>query len=299
MRSILHIGAHKTASTHLQIGLRWAADALSARGVAVFTPPTLRAPDLGLQDYVALPPGDKRARDHGARLSAAFARPAERLLISEENILGNAHARDMIEGRRFYPRAETVVPRVLELLPPGPKVVALAMRDPASFLTSAYSQRLMSGAPDRFDHFLQGLSPLSLSWFDFVTRLRAAVPDARFVLWRFEDYPAIARPVLSTLLGPDAAAEVRLGHAIAHPGLSAKAQLAVMAEAPALREMGQKAARERIAALREAAPKGPDAPGFDPFLPSLKARSARAYQEDVARIAQMPGVTLLLRDGVE
>jgi len=298
MHSIVHIGAHKTASTHLQIGLRRAGSALTRHGVTVFTPPALRAPELGLQDYLGLPPGDKRLAEHGARLRAAFGGPAERLVISEENILGNAHAHDMIRSRRFYPRAEAVVPQVLDLLPPGPKTVALAMRDPASFLTSAYSQRLMSGAPDRFDHFLEGLSPLEMSWFDLVTRLRVAAPDARIVIWRFEDYPSIAGPVLRALLGP-AATEVPLANAAAHPGLSAQAHLAVMAEAPALREMGQQAARARIAALREAHPKGPDAPGFDPFLPSIKARSARAYHEDVGRIATIPGVTLLLRDGVE
>ena len=297
MHSIVHIGAHKTASTHLQIGLRRAEGALAQHGIALFTPPALRAPELGLQDYLGLSPDDEAAGEHGARLRAAFGRPAERLVISEENILGNAHAHDMIRSRRFYPRAETVVPRVLDLLPSGPKTLALAIRDPASFLTSAYSQRLMSGVPDRFDHFLEGLSPLQMSWFDLVSRLRAALPDARIVIWRFEDYPSIAGPVLRALLGPPAA-EVPLAHAAAHPGLSARAHLAVMAEAPALSAMDRDAARERIAALREAHPKAPDAPAFDPFLPRIKAQSLRAYREDVARIAKVAGVTLLLRDGL-
>lgn len=299
IRRVLHIGAHKTASTHLQLCLQRAESALSAHGVAVFTPRRLRAPDLLLQDYVTRPPEDEGRAEHGARLRAAFATGARRLVISEENILGNAHAQELMQSAQFYPRAEQVVPRVLELLPPGPRVLALAVREPASFIVSAYSQRLMSGASDSFDQFLNGLNPLSLSWFDLVVRLRRAAPFAQIIVWRYEDYPAIAPSVLAELLGPQPAAAVQMEASVEHPGLSAQAHLAVMAEAETLRALDPDTARARIRALRDLHPKGPDAAPFDPFLPSFKARAAQAYHEDVARLAEMRGVRLLERDGVE
>lgn len=301
MDSVVHLGAHKTASTHLQIALQRAQAQLQALGLGVFTPRHLRAPELGLQDYVTRAADDPARIDHAARLRAAFAATAtRRLVVTEENILGNAHDPELMRHARFYPRAEAVVPRVMELLPDGACTLALAIRDPASFLVSAYSQRLMSGAPDAFDAFLSGLDPRVLSWADLVERLRRAAPRARIIVWRFEDYPAVAPAVLAAILGREGAAQVRLDSAVAHPGLSALAHAALMSEADALRARGRAEARNRAMELREALPKGPAAPAFDPFAPELKAESAQAYRADIRRLTAIDGVRLIsLADGVE
>lgn len=300
MRIIVHIGAHKTASTHLQLALERGRVALGARGVAVFGPDQLRRRGLGLPEYLGAPPGSAEA--HGARIRAALALSVGRLLLSDENILGNAHNVELIRTARFYPRAEARLAMLNALLPGDGQAVggqgaaltfALAIRDPAGFLASAYAQRLMSGRLEAFEDYIGTLDPAELRWSELVMRLRAAFPQAQWLLWRYEDYPAVAPQVLTALLGAEASL-ARLGPGIAHPGLSAAAHAALMAEVPTLAGQGEAAIRARAAELRHALPKAPDRPGLMPFGPAVLARSAAAYAEDQRRLAELPGLQLLV-----
>lgn len=103
----------------------------------------------------------------------------------------------------------------------------------------------------------------------------------------------MAPQLLAALLGAEASL-ARLGPGIAHPGLSAAAHAALMAEAPRLAGQGEAAIRARVAELREALPKTPDRPGLMPFGPDVQARSAAAYAEDQRRLAELPGLRLLV-----
>ncbi|MFN3954081.1 MAG: hypothetical protein ACK4LQ_06460 [Pararhodobacter sp.] len=290
MRIIVHIGAHKTASTHLQLALERGRAALGARGVAVFGPDQLRRRGLGLPEYLSAPAGSAEA--HGARIRAALGAGAERLVVSDENILGNAHNVELIRTGRFYPRAASRLQALLALLPAGEVTLALAIRDPARFLTSAYAQRLMSGKLEPFADYIGALQPATLRWSDLVGRLRGVVPGAGWHIWRYEDYPAVAPRVLDVLLGGHAAL-ARPGPGIAHPGLSARAHAALMAEAAALAGLGEAAIRARVAELRRAFPKAPDAPGMALFDADALRRSAAAYGEDTLALAALPGVCVL------
>ena len=122
-----------------------------------------------------------------------------------------------------------------------------------------------------------------------MARLAGALPDARFVLWRYEDYPGVAPKVLQEMLG-DGAALVRPGASHAHPGLSARAHSAVMAECGMLATLGQDSACIRVEALRAAFPKGEEYPAFQPFDAPTLRRSAAAYAHDQAFISALPGV---------
>ncbi|MCC5971230.1 MAG: hypothetical protein JJU15_14905 [Pararhodobacter sp.] len=286
MQIILHIGAHKTASTHLQHGLARARPALQAQGVAVFGPDQLRRRGLGLPEYLSAAEEDP---DHGARLRAAFAQPCERLVLSDENILGSAHNVELIRTARFYDRAAHRLERLAALLPPGRLMLALGIRNPAGFLASAYVQRLMSGRLERFEDYAQALDPARLQWSELVARVRTVLPDAAWSVWRYEDYPGNAPAVLQTLLGP-AHARVPLGDGVAHPGLSAKAHDILMREAPELEGQGEDAIRERVKALRAAWPKGPGQPGVQPLDAEALRRADAAYACDCAQLAGVCGL---------
>ena len=293
MKIILHIGAHKTASTHLQLALGRARADLAAHGVGLILPEALRRNGLRLGDYLSIQPED---RSLGATIRQAFARAASGaafLLISEENILGNAHQPAMIREARLYPAAHSRLERLRRLLPDAPVVLAMAMRNPADFLTSAYSQRLMSGRLEPFETFRAGLDPAALSWHDLLLRLRAALPDSPCVLWRQEDYPAIAPAVLSALLGAQAAGAVRPKPGRAHPGLSRPALDALLAEAETLVPQGEEAARARVRALRQRFARDKGHPPLALFDADTAARAARAYDKDLRRIAALPGIVLL------
>lgn len=292
---VLHLGAHKTASTHLQLALGRARAALAGQGVAMFLPEDLRRNGLRLADCLSSQPED---RSHNAVIRKALgeaARGARLLLISEENILGSAHQPAMIREARLYPDAGARLARLGMLLPAGRVTMALAMRNPAGFLVSAYSQRLLSGRIEHFEHYRGGLDPAALSWRDLVARLRAALPDAGLVLWAYEDYPAIAGQVLAAMLGREGARHVRPGPGRAHPGLSAAAQAALMAEAPALADAGPEAVQARARALRRQFDRGRGHAPLAPLDEPTSIRAAAAYAQEIAQLAAEPGVSLLAK----
>jgi len=282
---ILHLGAHKTASTHLQQALNRAAGRLAARGVAVWLPEGLRRDGLRLQDWLGLAGED---RGHEAQLRAAFAAPAARLVISEENALGQCPGAELVADPMLYPRAGERLARLLALVPPGPLTLALALREGAGLVASCYSQALMAGRPVPFQRMFGGLDPARLDWADLVGRLRAAAPGARLLVWDHADWPAVAPQVARALLGPEAAHLVPSATP-AHPGLSAAAVARLLAEAPA----DPQAARDLARRLRAELDKTRGHAPFDPWAAPARARAARAHAQALARLAAMPGVTLL------
>jgi len=289
LQIILHIGAHKTASTHLQMAMTRGRGALEGQRVAYFGPDELRRRGLGVPEYLS---ADVEDTAHGERIRAALATPCARLVLSDENLLGNAHNVEMIRTARLYDRAVARLARLAPLLPPGRVVLALGIRNPAGFLVSAYAQRLMSGRVQSYADYTRGLDPARLRWVDLIERLQTALPHAACHVWRYEDYPANAPRVLETLLGA-AASAARPGPGVAHPGLSAQAHEILMAEAPALATQGEEVIKARVKALRTAWPKGAQHPGFQPYDPAMLRRAEAAYSEDCACIATMPGVHAL------
>lgn len=281
----LHLGAHKTASTHLQKAL--AAACAGADGVCFLGPETLRAPGCLIEPLLAF------GRDHpdGAQAAACLHEriaDADHVLLSEENILGTAHSRQMLREKRFYPGAELRLERLVAALPRGPVTLHMAVRDPAGYLVSAYCQRLYSGHVLPFATFVAGVSLQDMLWSEVVRRLMSVAGVDRCVLWRYEDYqeilPQIAGALLPTRLSPRFLPEPGL----VHPGLTVQAHDWLMAQ--------HAAGRSPDGLAKEARARWPKTPGAMPFAPfdsARLARSARAYAADIAAVAILDRVTLL------
>ena len=164
----------------------------------------------------------------------------------------------------------------------------LGVRDPAGFLASAYTQWLMSGRTGDFAAYLDGADPAGLAWSELATRLLAVPGVAGLTVWRYEDYPAVLPRVLARMLPEGLDAGIRPLPQVVHPGLSAAAHAAVMAE------LAAGASPEGLARrLRAAYPKSDGQPGYQPFDAATRAASATAYAADLARLARLPGATVL------
>ena len=287
---VLHIGAHKTASTHLQQAIRAQRRALLGEGVGFFGPPHFRSARFPFREVMAWRGRLARLRRRHAPGLVGQHAQMQRLVLSEENILGGAHDPDMFEQGRFYPRAQERLARFIAAVGGEEVTLFLAVRDPASFLLSAYSQKLLSGRPMPFDSFIGTLDPARLSWAELMARLLAVPEVTGCVLWRFEDYPAIAPRVLDAMLAPAGAAQVPLPAQPAHQGLSARAQQEVM---DWLRAGGRGDAAQAARDARERFAKSATEPGFAPFGTATRAETAAAYARDLEVIAAMPRVTWL------
>ncbi|MEL6689917.1 MAG: hypothetical protein AAFP28_06315 [Pseudomonadota bacterium] len=203
MRLILHIGAHRTASTLIERMLSALATAQPDLGLAVWKPADMRAiPGFkaapGLLNRAGAPHSPEAAESFdavrenvAARLDAAERAGVKTLLISEENICGGM--RTNFKRGRFYP---AIGPRLLafaRVLGRTPARVALGLREYGAVWNSAY------GYLDRAENTLpapgeaaQILMDRPRGWPALVAAMREAWASSDLMVWRQEDLGAQA-----------------------------------------------------------------------------------------------------------
>ena len=277
-----HIGAHKTATSHLQRCLLNASDALAEHGVLYFGPEFFRQPGQSIHATFGLRDGPSaraplRLRD--------LARNGHHLVLSEENYIGPLNDPAGFGLMHRYPDA-------------GPKVAALAgaigqridihmaVRRPTDYLNSGYCQMLLGGKVRPFSDYRDANPTTSVDWPAVVSSLRRAEGVGRVTVWRHEDYMHIFRQLAAGLVGQDAAHCVPLIPRKRNPGLSEAAVARLHQEAPL-------ADHKRGYEVRGALPIAQGRPRFDGFTKQDHANSAAVYDRQLAHIAQIQGVRVL------
>lgn len=288
----VHVGAHKTASTHLQQSLRSVLPQMLRAGVIYSDGTHLRGGGK-VQLDASLGHGD-RARRHRAALRRRLDRLDEiwpETLISEENILGTVKPESLLgDGNLIYPHAGSRMALLAEAARQRPMTVFMSVREPVSFLTSAFLMRLQGGREADWVEFLGGFDPAALSWAGLAERLLAVRSVARLVVWRYEDYAAIRPAVLARML-PAALVDRVANPPPAMVGLSQAAVQQVLGHSAGndtdtdLSDLARAAKSAYPRRKREAAPMmGDDA---------TQCAAQRAYEADLDRMAALPRVELL------
>ena len=234
MEVILHVGAHRTATTTFQAYLRDNATTLAERGILAWEPRTTRkgllagiVPAPGAQGPGA-PPGRARARVE-ARLDALAQTGARHLVISDENMIGSPR-----HNRRhgaLYPDIAARMTRFFEAFGHRIANVVLSIRPQDEFWSSVLIYSVMRGhaVPGRDE--LAALALGGHAWRDVVTALAGAVPGADIRV--LPHHPYAGRP------------DLRLARMTNRPGLGAPmlppalraAPLNASAELPRLRQL--------------------------------------------------------------
>lgn len=287
----IHLGAHKTASTHLQLSLARVRDQLRAAGLFLAEPSMLREEAAVIPLSQALADGEGCSAQAACRDLLAGARgDAPDLLLTEENILGGTRRGTMFSRRGlFYPHADRRLRQAIDIVGGGPVTLYLALRDPASFQVSAFSLQLLLGNELELASYLQGRDPVQVDWAGLIGRLREVDGVARIVTWRYEDYPALRPRLLDMLLPPGLAGLVPdpppSNESLTQPGYEWFLK-SVMADSEAdLRTLARKA-RARFRRRDGHAP-------LQLLDEATRERSARAYAAELDRIRAMRGVSLL------
>ena len=290
---MLHIGAHKTASTHFQTLCSANRDLLRNAGCIWFGPERLRH-DLKLP---ALHDSRTVMRWRGRHLRRALQgeiRAGRHLLLSDENTLGSPRPPAMMAGSQFYPGADMRLAASCAALDLSGVTLALCIRNPLDWLISGWGHQHLAGRPLSFERFCTGLSPLALRWSEMVGRVLALEAVRHVVLWRYEDYPALAAHLPARLVGLNGVEMQPLppqqGARQYLTGPSARAIAAlprIMARDPAL-----SASRAMRKAMRRY-PKGANWPGPQPYCEDQRAEARKLYQADWAQMSQIAGVTCL------
>lgn len=284
----LHVGAHKTASTHLQRSMQRSRRALHDVGVRIMNTQLHRRTLAPLQKELADGGDIKDIRAQADPIVHGAARGEKRLIISDENILGQLPR--TFRKDRLYPWGRYRVATTLSVLENFDVSLFLAIRNPVTYLQSAYSESLLHMPFRDFAGFVKPCTPQALRWSVLVEEIHNRLPNTPLTIWRYEDYPAIQSQVVEALLDQPPPPGFEFMERHPRPGLSARAvqQLAFWHEDG--RDIRDEAL---IAHAADLFPKGQQWPAPDHFDTAIARDMTAAYEADCDRICAMDGVTLL------
>jgi hypothetical protein len=292
----IHLGAHKTATTHLQETLAAVRGDLAGKGVDFLPSPLVRArnlaPTLGRRQLLARLPLVGSAHMRGAIeavVTPLRAGPAV-VVLSEENILG---VPEHMLREPIYPQVALNLGRLASLAGRAEVVLFLAIRSYDTLIPSAYVETLKYAPPPPggFEEARERLLSSPPSWFELVSRIRAAAPEIPLRIWRHEDYRANARAILEALCG------CALGPLpeISDPARTRSPSAGAIALAEALpRDLPRAERPARVRAIFAAVDSAdPGADRFRPFGQAERQRLRARYEADLERIARAhPGALM-------
>jgi len=198
----IHIGAHKTATTHVQDLAEIKCDKLYSEGIDFISRLNIR------KNKVLAKPGrfQWRYKFNGKPLFNAFnkrvnslRKGAETVVLSEENFLGCAST---LLSSSFYFPPSPHIQTLISLSKRDNVSIFLSIRPQVDIIPSAYiqvirTQQLKNG----FDAVRNEVISHPPSWLTLVRYLSKTIPNAHLSIWRMEDYLQDKSAVLSHLFG--------------------------------------------------------------------------------------------------
>lgn len=290
MTLTIHLGAHKTASTHLQSSLHMVRGALRDAGVFFADPWILRSPRLPLIPVLLRPESPDWYRPHLVRTLTGAREVYPEVLLSDENLLGGINRYNLFDNTgMLYPDAPRRVAETIALAGGGPATLCLAVRDPIRFNLSAFAHLVIRGEEIELSAFLRGRDPARANWVALVRRLSELPGVARILIWRYEDYRALRSRILARMLPPALAVQVPDASPI-NEGLTQPGYDWFVASAMADSDVDLRVLADHAQARFRAA----DRHGSLRLLPEEEfARSAASYASQVWRLRRLPKVEFL------
>ena len=290
MQIVFHIGAHATDEGALLRSLLRNRDGLAEAGVMVPGPSRYRKI---LRDVMTTLRGQAASEDAREVIFDAMvdSDSAERLVLFNDSFI--CIPLRALENGQLYSRAAKAA-WLRNIFPSDNVEFCLGIRDPGTFIPAVYDS-LGDGRPD-FADFMDGADPRQLFWSDYIARLQEAVPDCPITVWCNEDTPLIWAEVMREVAGltPDAELDGELDIVMGLIRRRGRVRLRKLLEKrPPETEAGR---RRAIAAylekyfVEDRVEEEVDLPGWNE---DLMDELTEAYDEDVTRIARMPGVNFI------
>jgi hypothetical protein len=160
----LHLGVHKTATTHIQSRLFNSRDALRKDGIGYVQLGRLRralTQRLGRRDFSA----SEVIADLKSHLDC------DRLILSDENILGGP---GRPEDNRIYPRAQARVAKVLDTFAAYEIEIYVTLRDYPAYFASRYAEALRHFPFCTFAEYYGDIDFSTVAWKELLDALIAA-----------------------------------------------------------------------------------------------------------------------------
>lgn len=286
----IHLGVHKTATTHLQHSVRRIEQDLLDADRIFLGPDSLRDAPLDLRALLNRPQATPKRATLARDLLRSLRDEHAALTLSDELILGGlGRERMLADDGSFYRDAQMRLGNLLDLLGTRDVDLFLALRAPASFVTSVHGELTRQGGAGSLQDYLGDFDVGTAQWQPLVMRLLSVMGQGRLTIWRFEDTGRVRDRLLTRMLGAELAALVPNPPPL-RVGLSAAAYRH-------LEKAGQGASqddrrRQAEMALRQHPQRRPDQ-RLRLLDDAVHDRSAATYDRDCDRIAALPQVDFL------
>jgi hypothetical protein len=292
---VLHLGAHKTATTYLQSRLGRSAELLRENGVCYVRVGELREAVLSVRDRTSLPNRIAAVRNwRTAGVYRRYLREAEdaecrRLVISEENLLGSLAV--LVKTGFFYHAIQKRLEPVFKGLNGRPVTALLAVRSYDTFMASVWSQLIRNEGYCKIDEEIKArLLAVPRGWVEVIQDIISALPaGSQLRLWRYEDFIKDDTEVISALVGAENCNHVAQIAQHMLPRLSVRA----MKRLDELSRNGMPTGPENVKRVGKRFSKEK---GFKPYSPWTDEQIgilSKRYEEDIARIrSRWPGMMM-------
>ncbi|MCR8825752.1 hypothetical protein [Pseudosulfitobacter koreensis] len=289
MQIVFHTGAHFTEEERLVKCLLRNKEDFAAKGVSVPGPSRYRK--LLRETFSAMQDNQPAEGARDVLLDAILdAETPDRIILSHSHLFGAPRA--SVRHGRLYPNATERMVQISQLFPHDEIEMFTALRNPAAFLPAVFG----ASPHQTVDGFLGGVDPADVRWSDMLAEVRAAAPNVNITVWCNEDTPLIWTEVLREMAGLEHNEPVIGGFDVLADIMSDEGMLrleAYLKSHPVMTEMQKR--RVIAAFLDKYALPGEieeelDMPGW---TDDLVEELTEVYDEDMARIQRMPGVTLI------
>ncbi len=204
MDIILHLGAHRCASTSFQQYMRGQGEVLREQGLGFWGPYRTRG---GLFAGLLPSPQPARgrnvlARAHGRvrmHLELARQKGLRQLVISDENMIGSIH--ESIWCATPYPAIGEQMARYAEAFGTAPRRAVFSIRSQDLWWASAIALTITRGYPVPTAALLEEISQGMRGWRDVITDLACALPETEIIVTPFEQFAARPEAVLNVVSG--------------------------------------------------------------------------------------------------
>lgn len=290
MKLILHAGVHFTEEDRLMKCLLRNADDFASRGVIVPGQSKYRGILRETLNALANAPPSDMARDVlvDAMLDDG---EAERVILSDANFFRTP--KSAVEQGMFYPAAPVRMMRMAQIFERDEVEIFMGIRNPATLLPILYSK---SGCKDPAT-FWGGRDPRDVVWSDTIDLLRQAVPNIPITIWCNEDTPLIWAHIIRQMAGMADDQKIIGGFDLLSSIMSTEGMKRFRAYLKDHPVMTEHQKRRAIAAfldkyaLEDEVEEELDMPGW---TDELVDEMSDIYDGDVAAIAAMPGVRVLM-----
>ncbi|MFK7837931.1 MAG: hypothetical protein AB8B60_17110 [Sulfitobacter sp.] len=207
MNIILHIGAHRTATTTFQHYLRDHTRTLARRGIAYWGPeqtrtsvfPGLFRRSVGVKGRNI----SQRAAGRARMLAQQEAmRGASQLLISDENLLGTPKGN--LRTGLLYAAAGERIARVADAFGDDLQRIVLSIRSPELWWASAAALAVSRSHPVPKNAMFNHIAQNTRSWREVITDIACAAPDAEILVVPFERSAGQTEKLFTMITGEDA-----------------------------------------------------------------------------------------------